>query len=120
MSFASADDTPGWGAGPSQEVSIKDTLRKDKLVRCVVTVARRDETLIHSTFYSDIISVQENLRGESHDVHSLCLGPSVEVISKALLTKARSVQDDVDKLTSGNETLQMYIDNLTMQMAKRR
>lgn len=37
-----------------------------------------------------------------------------------MLAKAKGVQGDVDKLVSGNETLQMYIDNLTMQMAKRR
>ena len=37
-----------------------------------------------------------------------------------MLAKAKGVQTDVDKLASGNETLQMYIDNLTMQMAKRR
>ncbi|EPT05283.1 hypothetical protein FOMPIDRAFT_1045339 [Fomitopsis schrenkii] len=37
-----------------------------------------------------------------------------------LLDRVRSVQGDVDKLLSENETLQMYIDNLTMQMAKRR
>ena len=37
-----------------------------------------------------------------------------------MISKAKSVQADVDKLISGNETLQMYIDNLTMQMAKRR
>ncbi|KIM89258.1 hypothetical protein PILCRDRAFT_813193 [Piloderma croceum F 1598] len=39
---------------------------------------------------------------------------------RALLARVKSVQGDVDKLTSGNATLQMYIDNLTMQMAKRR
>jgi len=39
---------------------------------------------------------------------------------KVMLTKVQSVQKEVDKLTSGNETLQMYIDNLTVQMAKRR
>jgi len=48
----------------------------------------------------EICSAQENLR--------------------ALLERVRSVQGDVDKLSSENETLQMYIDNLTMQMAKRR
>ncbi len=37
-----------------------------------------------------------------------------------MMAKAKGVQADVDKLASGNETLQMYIDNLTMQMAKRR
>ncbi|KAI0770269.1 hypothetical protein C8Q74DRAFT_1274458 [Fomes fomentarius] len=39
---------------------------------------------------------------------------------RAMMAKAKGVQADVDKLVSGNETLQMYIDNLTMQMAKRR
>ncbi|KIP08119.1 hypothetical protein PHLGIDRAFT_23742 [Phlebiopsis gigantea 11061_1 CR5-6] len=39
---------------------------------------------------------------------------------KALLEKVKTVQADVNKLASGNETLQMYIDNLTLQMAKRR
>jgi len=39
---------------------------------------------------------------------------------KALYSRVQSVQKEVDKLHSGNETLQMYIDNLTVQMAKRR
>ncbi|KAG1831283.1 hypothetical protein EV424DRAFT_1534374 [Suillus variegatus] len=40
--------------------------------------------------------------------------------SSALVARVHSVQSDVDKLTSENSTLQMYIDNLTMQMAKRK
>ncbi|CCM03497.1 uncharacterized protein FIBRA_05631 [Fibroporia radiculosa] len=48
----------------------------------------------------EIVSAQENLR--------------------ALLERVKGVQGDVDKISSENETLQMYIDNLTMQMAKRR
>ncbi|KAF9220298.1 hypothetical protein BS17DRAFT_787871 [Gyrodon lividus] len=39
---------------------------------------------------------------------------------RALVTRVQSVQADVDKLASENTTLQMYIDNLTMQMAKRK
>ncbi|KAF9468567.1 hypothetical protein BDZ94DRAFT_1153594 [Collybia nuda] len=39
---------------------------------------------------------------------------------RTLLSRVKSVQKEVDKLSSGNETLQMYIDNLTVQMAKRR
>ncbi|PPR00201.1 hypothetical protein CVT24_004904 [Panaeolus cyanescens] len=39
---------------------------------------------------------------------------------KVMLAKVQNVQKEVDKLTSNNETLQMYIDNLTVQMAKRR
>ncbi|KAG6830701.1 hypothetical protein H0H92_015177 [Tricholoma furcatifolium] len=41
-------------------------------------------------------------------------------LTAALLARVRAVQKDVDKLTAGNETLQMYIDNLTVQMVKRR
>jgi len=48
----------------------------------------------------DILATQEDLR--------------------ALLSRAEAVQGEVDKLASGNSTLQTYIDNLTMQMAKRR
>lgn len=39
---------------------------------------------------------------------------------RVMLAKVESTQKEVDKLVSGNETLQMYIDNLTVQMAKRR
>ncbi|KAL0960644.1 hypothetical protein HGRIS_005672 [Hohenbuehelia grisea] len=37
-----------------------------------------------------------------------------------MLARAKAVQKETDKLAAGNETLQMYIDNLTVQMAKRR
>ncbi|KAF9454740.1 hypothetical protein P691DRAFT_770268 [Macrolepiota fuliginosa MF-IS2] len=39
---------------------------------------------------------------------------------RAMLAKVQNVQKEVDKLSSSNDTLQMYIDNLTKQMAKRR
>ena len=38
----------------------------------------------------------------------------------ALVTRVHSVQVDIEKLTSENATLQMYTDNLTMQMARRK
>lgn len=66
----------------------------------------------------EIIAAQEDLRG-------WCCSNTLyrEVVadpSPAMMAKTKGVQADVDKLISGNETLQMYIDNLTMQMAKRR
>ncbi|EIW59230.1 uncharacterized protein TRAVEDRAFT_121613 [Trametes versicolor FP-101664 SS1] len=61
----------------------------------IVTTAIKKDKVI-----KEIVAAQEDLR--------------------AMLAKAKGVQGDVDKLVSGNETLQMYIDNLTMQMAKRR
>ncbi|KAF7299180.1 hypothetical protein MIND_00866700 [Mycena indigotica] len=39
---------------------------------------------------------------------------------RTILGRVETVQKEVQKLTSDNETLQMYIDNLTVQMAKRR
>jgi hypothetical protein len=39
---------------------------------------------------------------------------------RTLVGRVQSVQKEVDKLEAGNQTLQMYIDNLTVQMAKRR
>jgi len=46
--------------------------------------------------------------------------PLCDSIPIALLARVHTVQGDVDKLTSENATLQVYIDNLTMQMAKRK
>jgi short coiled-coil protein len=37
-----------------------------------------------------------------------------------MLGRVKSVKGEVDKLMAGNATLQMYIDNLTVQMAKQR
>ncbi|KAJ7601012.1 hypothetical protein C8J56DRAFT_911861 [Mycena floridula] len=63
--------------------------------RDVVRDAMRKEKLI-----KEIAASQEDLR--------------------AMLARVQTIQKEVEKLTSGNETLQMYIDNLTVQMAKRR
>ncbi|KAJ6619478.1 hypothetical protein B0H10DRAFT_2025817 [Mycena sp. CBHHK59/15] len=65
----------------------------------------------------DIAASQQDLRSWSR--------PCVLVQSSnwnppAILARVQAVQKEVEKLTSGNETLQMYIDNLTVQMAKRR
>jgi len=65
------------------------------LDRDIVKDALRKEQLI-----KDITAAQEALR--------------------VLLARVKSVQGEIDKLTSGNATLQMYIDNLTVQMTKRR
>ncbi|KAL1758384.1 hypothetical protein FB107DRAFT_207312 [Schizophyllum commune] len=39
---------------------------------------------------------------------------------RLLLNRVQTLQKDVEKLSGGNETLQMYIDNLTKQMARKR
>jgi len=38
---------------------------------------------------------------------------------RIMLSRIQTVQTDIDKLKSDNATLQMYIDNLTKQMARR-
>ncbi|KAN0087653.1 hypothetical protein V8E55_006274 [Tylopilus felleus] len=38
----------------------------------------------------------------------------------ALVARVHSVQSDVERLASENATLQTYIDNLTLQMARRK
>ena len=68
----------------------------------------------------EILASQEDLKG-MHPLHIPNLLWLKEYgLNIAMLAKVQSVQKEVDKLTSGNETLQMYIDNLTVQMAKRR
>lgn len=37
-----------------------------------------------------------------------------------MLERVKATDQEIKKLTTENETLQMYIDNLTVQMAKRR
>ena len=63
----------------------------------------------------EILACQEGLRGKHASVYQ-----SKTQVFPAMLSKVQSIQKEVDKLVSGNETLQMYIDNLTVQMAKRR
>ncbi|KZO97034.1 hypothetical protein CALVIDRAFT_536498 [Calocera viscosa TUFC12733] len=60
----------------------------------VVKDAIRKENVI-----KDILAAQEDLR--------------------IMLSRIQTVQGDIDKLKSDNATLQMYIDNLTKQMARR-
>ena len=66
----------------------------------------------------EIIAAQEDLRGWSY--LNRAVRRNLVNYDLAMMAKAKGVQMDIDKLVSGNETLQMYIDNLTMQMAKRR
>ncbi|KAF4590919.1 hypothetical protein EYR40_009516 [Pleurotus pulmonarius] len=61
----------------------------------IVQDAIRKEKII-----KDILASQEDLR--------------------VMLERVKATDKEIKKLTTENETLQMYIDNLTVQMAKRR
>jgi hypothetical protein len=85
-----------------------------------VSILSQSDALTDSYFPSrEITAAQDDLRGLCMTTQALSSADTT-LISTALLSRAKAVQGDVDKLTSGNATLQMYIDNLTMQMAKRR
>lgn len=58
------------------------------------------DTMRKEQIIKDIVAFQDDLR--------------------VLQERVKAVERDTDKLLSGNATLQMYIDNLTLQMAKRR
>jgi hypothetical protein len=65
----------------------------------------------------EIAASQQDLRSW---YYSRLRNMSLTINPTAILGRVQTVQKEVDRLTSGNETLQMYIDNLTVQMAKRR
>ncbi len=70
----------------------------------------------------DIVAHQDDLRGICTHEPSWCGDGRIShvFIISVLLERVKTVEKDMDKLSSGNATLQMYIDNLTLQMAKRR
>ncbi|KAJ7645467.1 hypothetical protein DFH06DRAFT_1333121 [Mycena polygramma] len=98
------DEPAAWGAVASPPAGdiIKDTLRKEQLLKQV----------IHQRLTPSLtpFRLTEKLRPLSRTF----------AVGSTILARVQTVQKEVDKLTSGNETLQMYIDNLTVQMAKRR
>ncbi|KAG2141334.1 hypothetical protein DEU56DRAFT_755032 [Suillus clintonianus] len=100
MSFNDFGGATAWGEPEQQPGDIvKDAIRKEKILK-------------------EISAAQGDLQGTSSWislVHAV-----TNLASSALVARVHSVQSDVDKLTSENSTLQMYIDNLTMQMAKRK
>lgn len=57
------------------------------------------DTIKKERVIKDILAAQEDLR--------------------VMLSRIETVTGDIDKLKSDNATLQMYIDNLTKQMARR-
>ncbi|PPQ89681.1 hypothetical protein CVT25_013868 [Psilocybe cyanescens] len=90
----SLDERPSWGVVSPREGGGDLGVVRDTL--------RKEQVL------KEVLAAQEDLKGNN------------TIYSIAMLAKVQSVQKEVDKLVSGNETLQMYIDNLTVQMTKRR
>lgn len=80
------------------------------------------------TLSREIKASQEGLQGSFSHQYSFqsLINQPFFVLSEcglcltAMLAKVQAVQREVDQLMSSNEMLQMYIDNLTKQMAQRR
>lgn len=117
LSLPGFEDSPGWGAPVETEDDVVTAaIKKEKVIKCVPYDGSID-TLVDCPS-REIAAQQEDLRGkwQAHGISLVMVDHSIT----ALLARVKGVQTDVDKLASGNETLQMYIDNLTLQMAKRR
>ena len=119
MSFSGFDDTtPAWDVPTSSSEDIVTTaIKKEKLIKYVESGQLRIRRL------TSLLHLQGNCCCSGRSawlVHNRAVSRCLTKALLAMISKAKSVQADVDKLISGNETLQMYIDNLTMQMAKRR
>ncbi|KAH0832125.1 terpenoid cyclases/protein prenyltransferase alpha-alpha toroid [Lanmaoa asiatica] len=106
MALNGFEESTAWAISNTETGDIvKDAIRKEKVLKYVplipplVKPVQKQEARF-DTVHRDVTAAQSDLR--------------------ALVTRVRSVQADVEKLTSENATLQMYIDNLTMQMARRK
>ena len=119
MSFAGYDEGDAWGA-PEPVTSgdiVADAMRKEKIIKLVAHELRCTRTY-YVTLYREIQAAQQDLKGMSRIYGSNHL-KSCSFVS-VMLERVKSAEKDVDKLTGGNATLQMYIDNLTRQIAKPR
>jgi hypothetical protein len=121
MSFSglSLEDSPAWGiVSPPASDLIKDALRKEQLLKYALGFS----AVSFPTLTCNLTGISQRprtifvVRSFTFPAFSMILIP----ITSALVSRVQSVQKEVDKLEGGNQTLQMYIDNLTVQMAKRR
>ncbi|KAJ3910633.1 hypothetical protein F5879DRAFT_983566 [Lentinula edodes] len=103
MSFDSFNEPSAWAIPASSEPGdiVTEALKKEKVLK-------------------EIAASQEDLKGAACSFDNSQKYSIYSIKITALYNRVQSVQKEVDKLHSGNETLQMYIDNLTVQMAKRR
>ncbi|KAN0123478.1 hypothetical protein V8E52_002810 [Russula decolorans] len=69
---------------------------------------------------SDVVSTGDVVKDTMRKEHIIKDIVAFQDDLRVLLERVKAVERDTDKLLSGNATLQMYIDNLTLQMAKRR
>jgi len=120
MSFVPLEgEDASWTQPPKEPGDIvKDTIKKEQMIRCVALPPDR------------WLAVKVHPHSQGHNIRTR--GPPRPVTHgttpegcayshpTALLARVKVVQADVDKLTPGNETLQMYVDNLKLQVAKQR
>jgi hypothetical protein len=96
-------------------------MRKEQIIKSVLSTSQKRNGFYLS--YQGDLGFTRGSKGYAFTTYNSSyhgLKMISDFVTIAMLAKVQSVQREVDKLTSGNETLQMYIDNLTVQMAKRR
>ncbi|KZT60084.1 hypothetical protein CALCODRAFT_480980 [Calocera cornea HHB12733] len=96
------DETAAWGNVVEVPVGdvVKDAIKKEQVIK-------------------DILAAQEDLRSKQPSIFAMSLSQHTHFWLAVMLSRIQTVQGDIDKLKSDNATLQMYIDNLTKQMARR-
>lgn len=114
---------PTWGVRSPRDGDlglVKDTLRKEQVIKSVLSASQMFCFGFYLLAQGDL-SLTRGSQGYAFTTYAqLIVVEKSPICNIAMLAKVQAVQREVDKLTSGNETLQMYIDNLTVQMAKRR
>jgi hypothetical protein len=121
MSFVHLEGEDAAWAQPPKEPGdiVKDAIKKEQMIMCVASpkITRRNRSPPWNPQGNNLCA-----RGSSRLVADRTIAPEgcSHFLPIALLARVKAVQADVDKLSSGNETLQMYVDNLKLQVVKQR
>ena len=117
----SIGEGPTWGVrsprdGESDFGMVKDTMRKEQVIKSVLSTLK--------CFCFGVLSLNSGRSWLHKRISRVCISRRITLkwvrFCKHSYVGQNTSSAEVDKLTSRNETLQMYIDNLTVQMEKRR
>lgn len=121
MSFAPLEGEDAAWAQPPKEPGdiVKDAIKKEQMIKCVASpqITRRNCSPSWNPQGNNLCARRSSRLVADHTITPEGCSHFHPV---ALLARVKAVQADVDKLSSGNETLQMYVDNLKLQVAKQR
>lgn len=106
MSLESNETSTAWGStsttNHTQDDSVSAVIEKENLVKSVTVSLQSTHT---HTVYSQITSMQQGLRGQSHSNDNSSRTRHSQ-LAAALLERVSDVQNEGFKLKAGNQTLQ--------------